>query len=397
MHEHLSYRPSEIITSPESLPATITYAQLVEKYGGKAAGLLWMQKHAPNIPTARMIVAPPGTEIEEIIDTAKAQGLKMPWIIRASTPLDDESGYEDFFPTLVVRSEDENYKQKIGIVKHSPFYKKGLPFEEATTLVAEYSPSEFTGTVIAHPHKDNSLMANVNNTNSESHAYYYVDETGTRRSNRLSLIGHQRAIPLETDEMVAQLADVYHQISHLPGIDQTMTYQIEFGLYPFMVFQKRDFLPKQKADFVLPFSDLQLSTDQTIPTVFGITPPEGIVVQVLQYSQDWHWDEATQSRFHEVRRLPFEPLPGIATAIQIEPRKLGKVKVPRTVNMVTYGPGSLAHDDIRTIRSTPLNIFNWDPFIFRDASGKDRSIQHGDIVRIFSDGERVVFEEVIVK
>lgn len=388
MAEKLHGRPSEIITSPDQLPVGITYDQLIEKVGGKAAGLLWIQKHLPDIPTVRMVVAPPGADIEEIISVAKLQGLKFPWIVRTSTPFDNLPGYEDYFPTIIVKTHDENLKQSIKDIKQSPQLRGVTEFEEATTIVAEYSSSTFNGTAIQHPHTDDYLMASLATKpvhEDKTHAFFYIDNFGVYRSKLLSLAGNNFSIPQRVDDQLPKIRSVFEMIQTLPGIDKNMTFQLEFGLEPYMIYQMRDFLPKAKASFQLANTHLSPSHKDFRPMVFGITPEEGIVVKVLD-SENNNFGE-----FEAEVGLLSDPI-----AVMSRVSLVQYVNVERQVNLFTFGFGMLQHSDVRAIRTTPLNVFNHSPYygVIPDGTDEGLDIHSGDLIRIKSDGMNVIFEKL---
>src|SRR4030042_273682 len=182
MSELVSNTGLHIITSPEDLPEGVSYRDLGGIVGYKAASILWVQQYLPHIPTARMIVAPPGIQTEEILRTARQQGLRFPWIIRSSAPEDNLPGYEGVLPTLTCEDELASPERKIMEEKYSPSVSRGkFRTPEATVIIAEKSLSRLVGTIAAHPHKDNLLVGSVSNfkrPNDPVHATFFI-ESGT--------------------------------------------------------------------------------------------------------------------------------------------------------------------------------------------------------------------------
>ena len=239
MVERLRPRADGIIRNCEDLPSNITYRELIELVGGKAAGLLWIQRHIPEIPQARMIVAPPGTSSQEIVRAAQAEGLRLPWIIRASTPVDNIPGFENAFLTLDHQGSGgqigSDIIKSIEFVKRSGIRKTPLPimFSETAVIVAEKSTSGITGTLIAHPHRQDIKLAGVSKTRPgiDPRGFYFINENKAEHWARWSIFYEGEDRP-EIPNDLETIAGWYEQIATLPGFNPQMTYQLEFGLEP---------------------------------------------------------------------------------------------------------------------------------------------------------------------
>lgn len=362
MPERLNESFPEIITGPEDLPHDITLEKLVETVGGKAAGLLWIQKHLPDIPTAKMITATPEVATQTIIETAKAKGLKLPWIIRPSTPVDNLPGAEGLLNGANV-DKDKDIAAVINYVRNpkrnfSGSFCRRFGLQPITVGVAEYSISNLAGTMIGHPHLENYFLTDLRDIKDEDdrkHAVYVTDDTHATMMRWFSSYSYS------SDNLKAEIAkpqSVYSQIMKIAEFSPQMTYQLEFGLNPFLVYQIRDFLPKAKAGFSLEGGNFNEDTETL---VFGITPEQGVELQIYEYDKGGGVDLRQK------------------TAVLISDDFSMKSDFSREVNLFYQHHGFLSHLEVSRIRTTPLSILR----------SKGYSVDSGDRARIISDGVRV--------
>lgn len=375
-----------IIRGPEDIPENITLDKLVEQFGGKAAGLIWIQKHLPHIPQARMIVARAGTSTQEIIAAAKDQQLGEPWIIRASTPIDNLPGNENAFRTEICMKA-ENAQRIINLVK-ADGVSEDHPFTETSVIVAEYSSSNIRGTLVGHPHINDKLLVGITTGNYPwtSNGFYSIDDGISTYWEDFCKFYNEEDAPSSLPADLARLHQWYMEIISLPGITPEMTYQLEFGLNPLLLFQLRDFMPVQDADFETESSVRLRDKPGFNPLVFGITPPEGIVVTV------YNKDEADREKGHDGVGRPFEDYdPGdefpdnTSICLVTIPSITPFIHFPTDVNILYYAGGLLQHADIQRMRQSKVTIVN----------AFDLDYPSDTKLRIISDGRHVKVTEII--
>lgn len=387
MAERLQPHKDGIIRRSEDLPENITYEDLIQKVGGKAAGLLWIQKHLPEIPQARMIVAPPGTDSQEIIAAAQQEGLKLPWLIRASTPVDNLPGFENAFSTQEyegsygqVDSEAVDYIEEVKVmgIRHAP---QPVSFRETSVIIAEQSESRTNGTLIAHPHRADIKLAGITRFKwpIDPKAFYCIHEGKAHFWKRWSkTFGSREKLNTHHGE-IEQISSWYDQIVTLPGFSSEMTYQLEFGLNPLLLFQTRDFLPVQKANFTLDKDPKERKKQSQRPMVFGITPPEGINVTIYNYHEQSEKEDAGSGPL-QVFKQPQELKGNDSVAVLCTPYDTPYITFPRRANIFHSALGILTHDDIRQMRTSELTvIYSMDEIYSRT----------GEKFNIVSDGVRI--------
>lgn len=386
MSETIRHYPGNIYTGPEFVSNETTLSELKKMYGGKAAWLIAVQKYT-DIPTAKMIVGDPSVEPEELIEIAIKKGIKFPWIVRPSTEEDDSPGSEGRLPTEVVFRDDASLIPTLRSVQISP-QKSGLGIKRASVIVSEFSDSRYRGASIDHPHNDRFLIAGLVDKPYSSEAkdysmhqlHLYVDTAGVHRSVQNSPLDDDRFFPIVMDQRLSVLQEYYQELYKLPGADPNMTLQLEFGSDDDVVlYQVRDFLPRQQVDFRLDRTHLDSPTLDNRPMVFGITPPEGIDCKVLNANvlgQVTHSQQDGQ---------------GLVAVVAPLNRMSRTGHIARKVNIFTLGSGMFfGHEAVRTIRQTDINIFINDLFLSNDGPSLRKLHQ----AHITSDGENVTIEPI---
>ena len=362
MPEFLTPQFPEIITGPEDLPQNITFEKLVETVGGKAAGLLWIQKHLPDIPTAKMITGVPQASDSTIIEAAKANGLKFPWIIRASSPADNLPGSEGQLISRIVNERDYIVEELEDVRRYKTWaFRTRFGEQKISVNVAEYSASNLAGTIVAHPHQEGIYLANVSEISrpiNRKYAVFFIRQNKLLRVERFSTHGSEIYISKTIEANLGELQSIYQRITSILEFSGEMTYQLEFGLNPFLLYQIRDFLPKTKAGFALEGADDNEDADLL---VFGITPEEGVKAKIYEYGHS-EWSPKNKN-----------------IAVIGKRDELNELDFPRIANLFYYSRGLLSHQEVCQIRTTPLNIFNSGSYLFKS----------NDKVRIISDGVRV--------
>ena len=371
----------------EEIPKNITFEELIEQVGGKAAGLLWVKKHLPQIPQPRMIVATPGNNVEVIARAAIEAKFQPPWIIRGSTPVDNLPGFEDAFPTKVyddLPRINNEMSDMVRIVQQTNNLggQIGMQFDsEASVIIAEKSESNFTGTLVAHPNMEGMQLAGVadSSTMDLPKGFYFVNNGQALHRNDLSKFfdpGRGRQL----QEQVAQVGEWYKAITALPGFNSQMTYQLEFGLSPLLFFQVRDFLPIRQPAFQLEEETIDPRRKNLQPVVFGITPPEGIVATVFNFS-DYLLNRPEMEHFHTVlTELPEELRNSGPIATICYPPETRYLRARSNIMFFAHPLGLLSHDDIRAMRQSELTVIQL---------LNEEEYQTGDKIHILSDGVRV--------
>ncbi|HYD35791.1 MAG TPA: hypothetical protein VD999_07015 [Vitreimonas sp.] len=354
----------QIISSKYTLPSNASYESLIATYGGKAAGLLWVKKHLPEIPMAKMLALPAGVSLNQTLNAIFAQGLNFPILVRSSSPLDNLPGYEGVFPTLPADTELE----LSSAIHH---IKSSYPDQEGPVIIAEKSPGKLVGTLVAHPNQDNYFIAIVKDPY-DTYALFFVKGGQVHRSIGYSMISSKNVIPPQTTEIIQQVVELYSKIISLPSFSQSMTYQIEFGVDPFLFFQVRDFLPVQKAGFEIPDEEAEAYLDYDSPNiVFGLTPEAGLTARVNQQTRDGELG-AFMGEVGDVRFL----------------------KSTFALYLIKNAGTILGHEEIRAIRQSQLTVYDSRLVWIDPDTSTETNIKTNDRVRVISDGMRAKVEKI---
>ena len=151
----------------------------------------------------------------------------------------------------------------------------------------------------------------------------------------------------------------HDRITSLPDLDPTWTYQLEFGITPPCLFQVRPFKPRQKANFKL---EKQKVSDVE-PIVIGFTPPEGLILKVVDYDSEVINDDC----------VFVDTLHGAYRAANFPNLR---------ANLFYFSNGFLQHHDIQAIRKAQVTGLFMSHPLFLD-------LKPGDFVNLQADGKNI--------
>lgn len=270
---------------------------------------------------------------------------------------------------------DNGVKEAVERVRTSPQQLKeqgygvdDLP-DEINVIIAERSPSRFFGTYIKLPNRDNAYLASLTDGRSSDKDRDREDYLLTPDGLRTVRGRVNPDMPsLEAVESELRMALSWHdEIAALPDMDPSWSYQIEFGMDPPCLYQVRPFRPLVKAGFTVEEPD----DYRGLPVVIGVTPPEGIDLQVVNfpYNSTKYMDEID---IPEGEPLLFSG--DLTLAWRIEDRSDVKAAI------LSHRQGLLSHTDVKVLRKLQVAaLFNHNPYRFGE----------GERVRLFSDGVNI--------
>ncbi len=384
--------------------------ELVQRHGAKAGILEYVAEKLPDIPQMPMVVSEIGEETESILYRADKAEIKYPRLFRSSAQ-EELLGYEGDFRTEEIEAFDvghervswnpHNYSMyrnreyfEIGIkevvdrVRYSPQRMKErdnellLP-DEINVIVTQRSPSNYAGTLIKHPNRDDFYLATF--AESSEDIAYAMRETFYRPSKQTFAVenGKTKILPGFTNDIshntpsleyvAADLEKVvswHDRIANLEEMDKGWSYQLEFGLHPPVLYQVRPFKPMRKTDFHIE-KDYREYDDN--PIVIGTTPADGIDAQVV-----------TKQKGHFNTEIDLTDTDPQAPKIYNGYMRDAAVRIPPNlaVNLFHRAEGFLAHGDIKAMRPADVTaLYQFSP--------PGRDLQHGEWVHIRSDGTNV--------
>lgn len=366
---------------------------LVTRFGAKAGLLMYVARELPNIPQAKMVVSTTGEPAQRLLTRANEAGIGWPRLFRSSA-VAELVGYEGDFLTEEVKGYEEGHAPiawnelnssmygspaffQVGIENIVERVKKSarrfkikdpsLP-DEINVIVAEKSPSTFTGTYIRLPNGEKTSLISITDMLSPEDSrsredYTYSPTTGLQPVTELSgEFSNRQGSEMEQDlEIVAQWHD---QISQLPEMDPDWSYQIEFGIDPPCLYQIRPFKPIQKADFKIENPYLDRGSR---PFVMGITPQEGLLLYVVNN---------TNGNPRDLSALDTNGN-GILFVGNLKKAEESELLPNIEVILLSWPKGLLTHGGIKQMRKAQVAVLNpWRNFHLED----------GSLVRLFSNG-----------
>lgn len=378
---------------------------LVHRYGAKAGILMYVARELPDIPQAAMIVNEPGESTKNFLKRADKTPILWPRMFRSSAVV-ELAGYEGDLPTYkleLVEADASKYKLMVFYPTERRHVYKNCSNEdsfseylqnmvneiksstgegEISVIIAEKSPSSYVGTLVKHPNQDGYYLTCITDESSLEPRYPPYNMGICPLRSNFSYRLHEGVSSVERfldnvemtpelEEEVKEVASWHDRIANLPEMDDGWTYQIEFGLDPLCLYQVRPFLEKRKASF-----RLNSHFDPEAPIVFGVTPPEGINLKVV----NWTHTEKGQ----EEAVLDNSPIAYVDMMRHIGERKT----IPNyQAVFMEQCVGFLAHKDIKAIRPSQVAVL-YVAQVFPYASGEN------GWVNIRSDGVNVQIEEI---
>lgn len=254
----------------------------IKKYGGKGAILNHIRMNT-DLPIPNYFVMQAGQTISSI--TGDFNSLKKPAIVRSSSPY-EYADFEGIFESIRDVSDRAQLELAVGDVQKSARSERareyakqhGFKIGDDIHLIIQEQTSSLNGGMLRHPNNPDLIFityfAGRGKYDKEYKSFLFDESTGDKRESRGFNSGGIRK------ENAEFLVEQYKKIEKLEQIADDSVLFVEFGLDPFAVYQARPFMKKQTEDFKLPKSNSEnvLHTD----FVFGITPPEGIVLPIVK-------------------------------------------------------------------------------------------------------------------
>ena len=168
--------------------------ELAHRYGAKAGILMYIATELPDIPQAPMIVSEPWESTDALLARADGMGILWPRVFRSSA-IAELTGYEGAFPTYDVDDYEAGHervrwnKMNFSMYRDREYFQGGvrdivdkirtspkklkkrgvgvdeLP-DEINVIVAERSPSKFSGTYIKLPNRDGAFLVSMTDNDS---------------------------------------------------------------------------------------------------------------------------------------------------------------------------------------------------------------------------------------
>ncbi|MBS3106132.1 hypothetical protein J4419_00530 [Candidatus Woesearchaeota archaeon] len=374
--------------------------ELVRQFGAKAGILMHVARHLPDIPQARMVVKTPRESIEDFLSRAEREAITHPRLYRSSA-FHELHGYEGAFVSITV-GDFETMRREITNPGYCGPYSTRERFDEyerwairsiesstaalrerghkhlpksIAVIAAEKSPSVIVGTYIKHPNQEGTYWIGCSVASSIDgldplHASF-VSTDGNTLPFGHSFISRS-VVPGDLVANIEAVLPWHDRIASLPEMDSGWSYQIEFGLFPTMLYQVRPFKRQSRANFTLPAAE-ELET----PLVVGIAPRKGMVLRV-----------ETDIYQRICYSTPINP-EGTPTLVVDELRSAGTIvdEVPNhQANLFSESIGFLSHNDIAAMRHARVSVLY--------VSYLPERFQTGDMVRLRSDGRYHSIERV---
>ncbi|MBI2542619.1 MAG: hypothetical protein HYW24_00310 [Candidatus Aenigmarchaeota archaeon] len=263
-------------------------ASEITQYGGKGAILNYVRDKLPDIPIPNYVIKEYGAGLSGVLH--RFHRMKKPVIVRSSSPY-EYSDFEGIFDSVPDVYDKCSLEDAIRQVEKSATSERAVEYarqngfhidEQINVVIQEQSPSGYCGAMMRHPNNPDLIFISYfegRGEYSRQHKRYLFDEKVQGESENHEIIS--RGI---SDEDAKFLVDRYRQLESLKEIADGQSLFVEFGYDPFELYQVRPFKRIETADFQLPSVGANvLHAD----IVFGITPPQGIVLPVIRGLGKW--------------------------------------------------------------------------------------------------------------
>ncbi len=267
----------------------ITFSMLpqqeIQKYGGKGAILNHIKEKLPEIPIPNYVIKEAGSNINSVLP--EFQKMEKPVIVRSSSPY-EYGDFEGIFDSVLDVHDNHDLEYAIRKVEESATSKKATEYAKQNgfqidgkinAIIQEQSDSRYNGAIMRHPNNPDLIFIGYSKGREmyKQHHYTFLFDETTQSSgdNRVFCSSE------EFDEKDAKfLVEQYKKIESLENITKDHSLFVEFGYDPFWIYQARPFKKIETSDFKLP--EFDHDKDIWSDFVFGITPPEGIVLPVIK-------------------------------------------------------------------------------------------------------------------
>ena len=181
---------------------------------------------------------------------------------------------------------------------------------------------------------------------------------------------------LNLEKELAKAIEWYDKIISLQKMDQSWTYQIEFGLFPTCLYQVRPFKPIEYARFSLPREPYEEDLPDASTIVIGVTPPEGLTLKVVREDDVKTPNGKDQTVFVGEMRQLWKQVFWTENAL-----------AKNRANVIENCLGFLAHCDVKAMRQAQVTGMYTILPSFRD-------LKSGDWINIKSDGKSIKCSKV---
>ena len=261
----------------------------VQKYGGKAAILMYVQRKLPSLPIPPFVVLEHGQSVDAVLGDFNA--MRKPVIVRSSSP-HEYGDFEGIFDTVRDVDDRTSLEGAVSQVRASATSERAIEYarqngfaidERMNVIVQEQSPSNETCAMLRHPNNPLLLLINAFRGRGEFTQSYrsilFNEYTKSHSDNRVVNPFDERMLDQKT---ALDLSKQYSSLESLTEIAPGYSLLVEFGLDPFALYQVRPFKEIKTTDFDLPSRYKEDSRRIWSDFVFGITPPDGLVLPVFR-------------------------------------------------------------------------------------------------------------------
>lgn len=260
--------------------------QDIDRYGGKAAVLNHISEKT-SLPIPVYVVKEAGASVDSVLDAFGS--MRKPVIVRSSSPY-EYGDFEGIFESVRDVHDERGLGMAVERVERSAVserarkYAKQHGFEisgRIHVMIQEQSDSTYCGAMMRHPNNPDLVFMSYfsgRGDYSQDYSHFLFDERTKSKAND-TMATYSNGI---TEETARFLVEQYKKIEELKEIGDGRSLFVEFGFQPFAVYQARPFKKIETVDFELPADDLEEKDSLRSDFVFGITPPEGVVMPVVR-------------------------------------------------------------------------------------------------------------------
>lgn len=275
---------------------------------GKSQTLKYIKESLPHIPIPDFVPVPVDIKwglVRDFLGVKKrklAKELGFPLIVRSNAKQEDGLGhsYAGVFNSKIVRDASgleravylcrETYSSEDASVYAS---RRGIkpPQGPIDIMFQRYSDPVLNCVITRHPNRDDLFFVDLE-TNIHSafpNRFGFMIHEGMSPDVPINVFMNQFPdnklafylfMEENYQEQLSMALEHYKEVERLEGFSADIVYQMECALFPYTFVQWRSLRKKEKADFRI--DDVAPEVDDELilraPTVFGITPSEGLDV-----------------------------------------------------------------------------------------------------------------------
>src|SRR3989344_3465147 len=258
----------------------------VQKYGGKAAILMYVQRKLSSLPIPPFVVLEHGQSVDAVLGDFNA--MRKPVIVRSSSP-HEYGDFEGIFDTVRDVDDRTSLEGAVSQVRASATSERAIEYarqngfaidERMNVIVQEQSPSNETCAMLRHPNNPLLLLINAFRGRGEFTQSYrsilFNEYTKSHSDNRVVNPFDERMLDQKT---ALDLSKQYSSLESLTEIAPGYSLLVEFGLDPFALYQVRPFKEIKTTDFDLPSRYKEDSRRIWSDFVFGINVSHADLMQ----------------------------------------------------------------------------------------------------------------------